>query len=229
MEEFLTLGQAIYQEIDGDERLRSIYQKLLKAYGAKLFGLEYSLLSEEELNLSLVFADLLSKSIDEEKKEKHKLWAQEIILLLSELYPDNSDVNFMTGSVLTSISNYKGLRIQKNNYHSGDILEELCNELKKRYLRIPTEQGMYFFEPQKEIFNNFESSYFSYSAPTSLGKSFVMQMFIKEKITSGENCNFAIIVPSKALINEVSSNLTDALKDLLSENDYKIEIGRAHV
>lgn len=222
MEEFLTLGQAIYQEIDGDERLRSIYQKLLKAYGAKLFGLEYSLLSEEELNLSLVFADLLSKSIDEEKKEKHKLWAQEIILLLSELYPDNSDVNFMTGSVLTSISNYKGLRIQKNNYHSGDILEELCNELKKRYLRIPTEQGMYFFEPQKEIFNNFESSYFSYSAPTSLGKSFVMQMFIKEKITSGENCNFAIIVPSKALINEVSSNLTDALKDLLSENDYKI-------
>ena len=81
---------------------------------------------------------------------------------------------------------------------------------------------MYFFEPQKEIFNNFESSYFSYSAPTSLGKSFVMQMFIKEKITSGENCNFAIIVPSKALINEVSSNLTDALKDLLSENDYKI-------
>lgn len=218
----MTVGQAIYQEIDGNEQLRFVYQKLLIAYGAKLFGLENRLLSKEEYNQALRYADLLSKSIDTEKKEKHKLWAQEIVLLMSELYPNNRDVTFIVGSVLSSISNYAGLKIQQNVFNSGDVLDEICNEVKKNYLRVSPKQEQYFFEPQKEILNNFEKQYFSFSAPTSLGKSFAVQMFIKEKIEVGEKKNFAIIVPTKALISEVTKTFIEDLKILLLQNNYKI-------
>ncbi|MDD4531003.1 MAG: helicase-related protein, partial [Candidatus Gracilibacteria bacterium] len=53
-------------------------------------------------------------------------------------------------------------------------------------------------------------------------KSFIMRMFIKDKILKDFKNNFAIIVPSKALINEVSSNLINELQNLLVEKNYRI-------
>lgn len=55
-----------------------------------------------------------------------------------------------------------------------------------------------------------------------MGKSFIMRMFIKEHIQSGDVNNYVILVPTKALINEVSSKITADLKELLAEHDYKI-------
>ncbi|MDI6618028.1 MAG: DEAD/DEAH box helicase [Clostridiales bacterium] len=52
---------------------------------------------------------------------------------------------------------------------------------------------------------------FSYSAPTSMGKSFIMRMFIKDEIMHGEKKNYALIVPTKALINEVRAKVIDDL------------------
>ena len=72
------------------------------------------------------------------------------------------------------------------------------------------------------MFDGFENKQFSFSAPTSLGKSFVMQMFIKNKVTGGEKKNYAIIVPSRALISEVSKGLAQELGTLLFDRNYKI-------
>lgn len=55
-----------------------------------------------------------------------------------------------------------------------------------------------------------------------MGKSFIIRMFIKEKLITNCKNNFAIIVPSKALINETSSNLINELQTLLVEKDYRI-------
>jgi replicative superfamily II helicase len=48
-----------------------------------------------------------------------------------------------------------------------------------------------------------------------------MRMFIKKQIMVGSKQNFALIVPPRALTNEVNHKITDDLKDLLSQNNYK--------
>ena len=67
-----------------------------------------------------------------------------------------------------------------------------------------------------------EDNYFSYSGPISMGKSFVMRTFIRECIRKEPDCNFGILVPTKALINEVSNEMSDNLGDLLRQYDYRI-------
>lgn len=75
---------------------------------------------------------------------------------------------------------------------------------------------------KKEIYEKFNEPYFSYSAPTSLGKSYIMRTFIREQIAKGRQCNFAIIVPTKALINETTEKLTEVLGPELKEKNYRI-------
>ena len=56
-----------------------------------------------------------------------------------------------------------------------------------------------------------------------MGKSFIMRMFIKEQILAGKKKNFALIVPTKALINEVRSEIIqNDLQDLLDANQYHV-------
>ena len=76
---------------------------------------------------------------------------------------------------------------------------------------------------QKRAYDHFSNMHYSYSAPTSMGKSYIMRMFIKQQILSGEKKNYAIVVPTKALINEIRTKLTkDDLAGLLSEYNYHI-------
>lgn len=222
MEQYKTLAQALYSEIEGDYLLRYLYQKLLVEYGTKTLSRTQEIRPEIDLEQILTYSDLLSKSTHETRSEIHKCWAQELVLLLKALYPENKYVEYYLGSILSSISNFRGLSIEAKGYASYDFFDRLFDEYKKNKLRIRTEQGKYFFEPQKRIIEGFEGANFSFSAPTSLGKSFVMNMFIKDKIISGAKLNFAVIVPSRALINEVTKSLTNELKDLLSSNSYKI-------
>ena len=129
----------------------------------------------------------------------------------------------MAGSVLTSVGNYQGRNIIKSDFNGADALEKLFLEYKREYYTIPSEPDKQFMVAQKIAYNNFESMYYSYSAPTSMGKSFIMRMFIKEQIQNGKRYNFAIIVPTKALINELRIKITkEDLGSLLNENHYHI-------
>lgn len=46
-----------------------------------------------------------------------------------------------------------------------------------------------------------------------MGKSFIMRMFLKDQVESGIQKNFALLVPTKALINEVTSKIINDLKE----------------
>ena len=47
-------------------------------------------------------------------------------------------------------------------------------------------------------------------------------MFIEEKVSSGEQLNFVYLVPTKALITEVTNDLCNKLGDNLKDNHYRI-------
>lgn len=225
MSENATLGHAIFTDLEKNEYLNEIYNSVLYNYAIKLFELDGNEAEAFNLDDALRFADILSKSYGVPNSEMHHLWAQEIIALLNELYPDDETVRYYVGSVLSTVCNFRGVTLRAEGYRSDDVLEQITTEIRKEYLRIPASPDKYFFSAQKEIYDRFDASYFSYSAPTSLGKSYVMRMFIKEQIENNEAdalCNYAIIVPSKALINEVTSSISEDLKNTLSDKDYRI-------
>ena len=216
------LGDNVFGDIESNEYLHEIYKAILFNYSLELFGISNKEKAKFDLTDALRFADLLSKSTDPKKAEYHKVWAQEIVALLNTMYPENDSIQFVMGSVLSNVCNYRGLLLRSNSYKPTNAFEEAYEEYKKSLLKIPSQTEGYFFQSQKAVYDSLNKDQFSYSGPTSMGKSFVMRVFIKEQIANGAQCNFAVIVPTKALINEVSSRIISDLKELLSQNDYRI-------
>lgn len=216
------LGDSIFKDIESNEYLQEIYNAILFNYSLNLFGVPNKKPAQFNLLDALRFADLLSKSTDPLKAELHKVWAQEMVALLNTLYPQNESVQFVMGSVLTNVCNYRGLSLHQNTYSPNNTFEEAYEEYKKSILKIPSQSEGYFFKSQRAVFDSLNKERFSYSGPTSMGKSFVMRIFIKEQIINGFQGNFAIVVPTKALINEVSSRIITDLKELLAEKNYRV-------
>lgn len=216
-----TLGQAIFENIDDDVYLAELYDSLLYNYGLQRLALPVTQRRNVNVEDALRFADLLSKSNHPDKRESHRVWAQEIAILCSLLHPEDPKTKFYAAAVFTAVGNYQALKLLGADAYSG-VLDELFNDYQSDYLTVPGEEGMKFFAPQKRAFDRFDDVAFSYSAPTSLGKSFMMRTFIKAQVLSSAKKNFAIVVPTKALINETRSNLIHDLVDNLEAHNYRV-------
>ena len=220
-----TVAETIYGDIENNEYLIELYNELLRAYTRKLFNRSNPDFSTKKLNDLLSFADLLSKSTGTKNSGLHKVWSQQIIALLEKLYSRDNKIHFYKYSVLFSCSNFQGLQTSNFNFNSPSVFDQIIELSKKEYYRVPNSQNSYFFEDQKSIFDGFSHQYFSYSAPTSLGKSYVMRVFIKQQIMQNCNDDFAIIVPTKALINETKTKiLADLGQHLMKERNYKVVV-----
>ena len=217
-----TLGSEIFEGIESNEYLQEIFETILINYSYSLFHARNREPKLFDLNHALRFADLLSNSIGSTNSEVHKIWAQEIVVLLSKLYPENETVKYYTRSVLSNVSNFRGLSLQPYVHETKMTLRQIFSNFEKEILRIPANPETYFFRSQKAVYDALDLQYFSYSGPTSMGKSFVMRMFIKDRILKGFSENYVILVPTKALINEISSRIIDDLKTLLAERSYRV-------
>ena len=221
------LGDAIFSNIDNNDFLNVLYDNMLYNYAIrKLNIVGYQTERPVDVDSALRFADLLSKSTHPIEEDNHKMWAQAIITLLLELYPKNEDVAYYAGVVLSNIGNFRGVELSKSIYKSkyleANLQEKAFALFMNDYLSIPAEQGKKFFISQKNIYDRLSRSFFSYSAPTSMGKSFIMEVFIKEQVKSGAKLNFARIVPTKALINEIREDTVNSLGALLEEKNYSV-------
>lgn len=220
----MKLGEYIFRDLEKNPYLLTLYTNLLKKYASVQFKIEKEI-EIEELNCNdlLKFADLLSKSTNSTKEQFHKNIAQNIVILLNKLYPNNVNVKATFVSVLNNINNYRN--IDDNNYYDGDIREFIYQYIEKQSFKIDeNKEDKYFIRDQKEIYRKLENEkYFSYSGPTSMGKTFVIKTFIQQKIKNkNENSNFVIVVPTKALISEITSELITELGEELKEKKYKI-------
>lgn len=216
-----TFGELLYNDIDKNPFLNELYENILYNYSLQLFRID-KIQMEVDIEAALRFADILSKSVDKEKSDKHKIWAQEMVALLNALYPQDERIKHYMGSVLSNTGNYRGMSMITPEYQPGTLLEKLYTGFNKEYLSIPAEPDAQFFRSQKDVYDHLNDPYFSYSGPTSMGKSFVLRMFIKKKIMDDNAMNFAVLVPTKALINEVTSKIINDLKDMLQEYNYRL-------
>ncbi|HAE43615.1 MAG TPA: helicase, partial [Clostridiales bacterium] len=218
----IKLGHTIFREIDSNPYLHELYESILYNYSVRLLGPNSDSYKSIDIEDALRFADILSKSNDPVNSDRHKIMAQEIVALLKNIHPENPTIDFYLGSVLSNTGNYRGMTLVAPNHQHGTLMDQFYTEFSKDYMRIPAAPESQFFRSQKAVYDHLNDSYFSYSGPTSMGKSFIMRMFIKEQVTEGIKANYALIVPTKALINEVSSSIINDLKEMLAEYNYKI-------
>lgn len=217
-----TLAEALYRDIDKDDYLLEIYNNLLHNYAAQLFH-EDDELREIPKRDALRYSDLLSKSTYPLTADRDRLWGQEIAILLRMLYPQDEAVRYYLGSVLSAVGNYRGLRSKViEGFESEDLLDQIYYEYDKEEHLIPGTENEYFFHDQMIVYRGMKGKFFSYSGPTSMGKSFVVQTYIEQQIEHGSTENYAILVPTKALINEVRSSFIGTLQQKLKDLNYRI-------
>jgi hypothetical protein len=174
MSERKKLGEAIFVDIENNAYLNEMHEKILYNYALKLFQLE-NITSPKEYNLkdALRFADLLSKSTHPTRSDIHKMWAQELVILLNEINDDNPLVKLYAGSVFSSTGNYQGIQLINSEYENINTFEKIFAQFRSDYLTIPAEPELKFFNAQKEAYDHLSDPCFSYSGPTSMGKSFI--------------------------------------------------------
>lgn len=220
----MNFGYTIYNGIESNEYLNELYEAILYNHSLSIFGL--TSMSPKTINIddALQFADILSKSTHPNSAvaDSHKIWGQEIVALLNNLEPQNQIIKHYLGAVLATTGNYRGMHIKAPDYQGNSVFDQSYYEFSKNLLSVPSNPEKHFFRSQLQAYKKFDDPYFSFSGPTSMGKSFVMQSFIKEQVQKGRAANFAIIVPTKALINEVFSSVIADLKDLLQEKNYRV-------
>ena len=211
------LSNDLIKNLNSNDYLTKIYQSLLFNYGCKIINLN----SYHKINIkdALRFADILA--ILNTNNNKCKLLSQDIIILLNYLYT-NPLIKKVSPAILNNIGNKQAIKLLNQSYIPLTYEEKLFNEIENEYLKIPYSDNMLFFKDQKNIYNHFKNYNYSYSGPTSIGKTLLMETFIKENIIKNSQYNFAILVPTKALINELTNSLIQIVKKELIDNNYKI-------
>lgn len=223
VEQSKTLAEYLYDNLHQNSYLKKLIQRLLLEYSYYLFDANWSLEKKEKIDL-LKFADLLSKAKDPRGSADCKNLSLRIIALLNEMSPEDPSVNLVSNSVLSSLNNY--LPRKNSGYSKVSTIDFLWNEIMDNYntlkRRIPGAEKQTFIGSQDKVFTSLDKEVNSFSAPTSMGKTYLIKKYIEYKVKSGEEINFGITVPSKALITEVRSSLLKDLGAELSRNSYRI-------
>ena len=178
--------------------------------------------TEKEFRDLLRFADLLSISSHSEARN----YAYKIITYLNPYYKDNSYYQNVAKAVYSNLGNFPAiayLELENDNTSSLPFERAIQDEAKKLIQEVPDSEGQVFTDIQYKLFSKLISSReFSFSGPTSMGKSFIIKAFLRCAIQKTPPENFIILVPSRALINQYAIELKSEMGALLETNSYKI-------
>ncbi len=178
-------------------------------------------LTEKELNDTLRFADILSNS----KNPKARNKAYQLITLLNEDYKANPYYQTFSHSVLAKLGNFPGIEFLQNENNSSELPfdRELEKKVKEFIQAVPDTEDLIFTDSQFELYKKISGSkHFSFSGPTSMGKSFIIKSFIRKVLGNKPPENIVIMVPTRALINQFSIDLNKELKDVLEHYNYTV-------
>jgi len=202
-----------------DGYLVQLFFNAEKQQAQALFQIEQQDFTEKEFIDLLRFADILSHSNNYQAQNK----AYKIVSLLIDKHADNEVFQTFANSIMIKLGNFPALSLFNEMFNneikqSYEILLE--KSLKETYQQIP-ESEFIFTDTQYKIFEALKNhNHFSFSGPTSLGKSFIINAFIRYLITEHRGTdNLVILVPSRALINQTVRKLKQDFKD---DSNYTI-------
>ena len=178
--------------------------------------------SQKEFKDLLRFADLLSVSSISEARN----YAYRIITYLNPYFKQDPYYRTVSKAVYYNLGNFPAVAyLEKENNNQSELPFDRLVELeaKKIIQEIPKSEGVFFTDTQYKLFSELSSAReFSFSGPTSMGKSFIIKAFIRKVIQNKPPENLAIIVPTRALINQFALELKKDLGTLLEQYRYRI-------
>jgi len=219
----MILADKIAQDVISGEYFHSLFSKCMEFSFHQTLNIDYPFsYTDKEYRDLLIFADLLSTSSLSEARS----YAYQIITYLNASYKDDSYYRIVSKSVYYNLGNFPAV-----NY----LEEEDCNDTKlpldkaiqidakKTLQEVPNAEGIYFTDTQFDLYSSLsESREFSFSGPTSMGKSFIIKAFIRRIIHNRPPENLAIIVPTRALISQFTLEIKKDLGAQLERNKYKV-------
>lgn len=178
----------------------------------------------EMVSAALRFADIFSHST----VSAHRALSYRLIALLHELsgsggleLAQKDSLIGVTESVLIELGNFPAietLRRRTDKVLAPSISKATTRAVKQQTNRTKS-AGQMYTDAQLEVAERLEkSSYFSFSGPTSLGKSFILKDRIYGLASSADLKDKAIVVlvPTRALISQTVKDLEKALGNVSS-------------
>ncbi len=206
------------KDIIEDEYFKKLFNKLM-IFDANIILKQPTLnLTNSEKHKLFRFADILSNSdIDTYKNIAFKIISS--IINLEKIAPSEE---IYTNAILSKLGNFPAINLLKlNNELPWDRSFELSVKLSNQ--SIPNKNNQYYTDTQYEIINKIKGqNHFSFSGPTSLGKSYIIKNILIQSLTNTPKKSFVILVPTKALINQYLKDLKEDLNDSFGEHDIQL-------
>ncbi|MDF9841473.1 MULTISPECIES: DEAD/DEAH box helicase [unclassified Paenibacillus] len=202
-----------------DDYFNQLYERLLKNIASIELVVDSPVtISEKQLVHLLRFSDILSNSTLNDCRNM----AYRIVAFLSPTYKGNSIFKTYSTAILSRLGNFPAINNLNHNVELP-FVREIETVVKKEIQQIPGAENKYFTDSQFDLFEKIkESNFYSFSGPTSMGKSFIIKTFIRDKISKKDTGNFVVIVPTRALINQFSYEIKEDLKELIINSNYKV-------
>ena len=197
------------------ERTEKIYwQRILQVSDWSALSL-----TTEQLDDVLAFADILSLSSD----TSHRNIALKIISCLHSSYGDNPKYQYYSKGLMLRLGNFPGytLLARDSNNDSRESLDLAIEKEFKQIINRDEYSNKVFTDSQHAVFQALlDRNHFSFSGPTSFGKSFILTSFIKSiLINNKRGTNIVFLVPTRALVSQTLKKFKDILSDM---EDYAI-------
>lgn len=216
----MNIFKQLSDEILNDDYFYKLFSKAELLAANSFFQKENldSLDDKEYIDL-LRFADILSRSQEPTSQNK----AYKIISLLFDDYKDDKYFKIFAESILIKLGNFPAIELlgELSSNSKGTSIETTFERyIKETFQAVPGGEFI-FTDPQYQIFEKLKNSnHYSFSGPTSLGKSFILNAYIRYLIDEIRcNENIVILVPTRALINQITLQLK---KDFSDIPDYKV-------
>lgn len=219
----MTIIEKLTEDVLSNEYFNTLFQKssLLSAYNQ--FKIEsINSFSEKELNDTLRFADILSNSTNSSARNK----AYQLITFLNTNFSENPKYKTVSKAVYSKLGNFPAINYLEQFNGNNSILplnRSIEMEAKSLIQKVPDSENFIFTDSQYELFSKLSNSVeYSFSGPTSMGKSFLIKAFIKKVIKNVPPENMVVIVPTRALINQFALDLKSELSEIFERYNYRI-------
>lgn len=221
---YMRIIDKLTEEILGSEYFNDIFKKcaLLSANYNLKNEVSNTILTAKELKDALRFSDILSNSFDSQARNK----SYQIITYLNNEFCDNEIYRTVSKAVYSKLGNFPAinyLEIYNKNNATLPIIRAIEVEAKKIIQKVPELDNFVFTDSQYELYTQLSNTLeFSFSGPTSMGKSFIIKAFIKKVMKNSPPENLVIIVPTRALINQFTIDLKKEIRELSDRYKYRI-------
>lgn len=199
-----------------DAYFQSLFHKAEKMYWQNILyvgGNDNIVFSQSELGDLLTFADILSLSTIAERRNL----ANKIISCLNPICGDNLKYQYFSKGIMLRTGNFPGYNLLTKNSDDDEGVLSLDLSIEKslkEQINKDDNSDKVFTDEQYKIYESLlDKNHYSFSGPTSFGKSFVLMSFIKHLIINNKRgLNIVFLVPTRALVSQTLKKIKDILE-----------------